>query len=360
MLKIENLYCKAGNFLLKAATLKVERGEYFVLLGPTGSGKTTLAKSICGLHRNTGGKIFLNGADITELPPEKRKIGYLPQDFALFPNMNVRENLLFAPRMQKKDMKEIKRKMDYIAETLDIGGILERETVNLSGGEKQRAALGRALLADPEILILDEPFSSIDPGLKTNLWFEMKDFLSVLKIPVIHITHNLDEAAVLAGKMGVLINGEIVQQGVKEEIFSKPAAAEVAEYLGIRNIYSGKISKLTNGQIVIAGKNFKITAFNDKNFIEGEKVKFSIRAQDIKIMKENFAVRDELKNNIFEGEIKASHFLSDSCIIKVEAALNFELKFPAYIYQRHKLYNGKKVRVGIWQKGINVFRREEL
>ncbi|MBA3053088.1 ATP-binding cassette domain-containing protein [bacterium] len=356
MLKIENLYYKAGDFLLKAVTLKVERGGYFVLLGPTGSGKTTLAKCVCGLRRNSGGKIFLNGADITELPPEKRKIGYLPQDFALFPNMNIRENLLFAPRMQKKDMKDIKGRLDYVVKTLGIDGILERTAVNLSGGEKQRAALGRALLADPEILILDEPFSSIDTGLKTNLWFEMKDFLSALKIPVIHITHNLDEAAVLAGTMGILINGEIVQQGEKEDIFSKPASAEVAQYLGIRNIYSGKIAGLDGERIIIGGANFKIAAFNDKNFIKGENVKFSIRAQDIKIMKETFAVRDELKDNIFEGEIKASHFLSDSCIIKVESALNFELKFPSYIYQRHKLSNGKKVRMGIWQKGINVFR----
>ncbi|MDO9513724.1 MAG: ATP-binding cassette domain-containing protein [Elusimicrobiota bacterium] len=355
MLKIENLYCKAGNFLLKAVTLKVERGEYFVLLGPTGSGKTTLAKCICGLCEISGGKIFLNGADITELPPEKRKIGYLPQDFALFPNMNVRENLLFGAEMQKKDMKEIKGKLDYIVETLGIGGILERPAVNLSGGEKQRVSLGRALLADPEILILDEPFSSIDTGLKTNLWFEMKDFLSTLKIPVIHITHNLDEAAVLAGKMGVLISGEIVQHGAKDEIFSKPATAEVAQYLGIRNIYSGEIAKSVNGKVIIVGENFRISTFNDKNFREGEKVRFSIRAQDIKIMKENFAVRDELKDNIFEGEIKASHFLSDSCIIKVESVLNFEVKFPTYIYQRHKLYNGKKVKIGIWQKGINVF-----
>jgi len=260
--------------------------------------------------------------------------------------------------MQKKKMQDVKNKLDYVAETLCIGGILEREVGNLSGGERQRVALGRALLAEPEILILDEPFSAIDAGFRTNLWFEMKDFLSAIKIPVIHITHNLDEAMVLASKVGVLISGEIVQQGVKDEIFLKPVSLKVAKYLGIRNIYSGKITESVNGKVIISGENFRITASNDKNFSKGEKVKFSIRAQDIKILKENFPVRDELKDNIFEGVIKSSHFLSDSCIIEVESALKFELKFPTYIYQRHKLYNGKKLRIGIWQKGINVFREE--
>jgi len=367
MLKIENLCCRVGKhrpsapgqgeFLLNVSSLEVAFGEYFVLLGPTGSGKTTLAKCICGLYKNTDGKIFLRGRDITQLRSEERKIGYLPQNFALFPNMNVRENLLFAPSVRKTAAGTTKKSFDRIVEALNIAQILKRNPVNLSGGEKQRVALGRAFLSEPDILILDEPFSAIDTGLKTNLWFEMKEFLNEAGIPVIHITHNLDEAAVLAGNLAVLIAGRLVQAGSKDEIFSKPASEQVAGYLGIRNIYSGKITKADGGRIIIKGENFKITAFNDKNFKTGEVVSFSIREQDIKIIKEGTPVRDELKDNILEGEILASYFLSDSCIVKVGSAVNFELKFPAYIYQRHKLHNGKKVRIGIWQKGITVFRR---
>jgi len=356
MLKIESLFFRAGNFLLKDVTLQVESGQYFILLGPTGSGKTTLARCICGLYEISKGKISLNNRDITNLPPEKRRMGYLPQDFALFPNMKVSENLLFAPSVRKKDIRMLKNKFDHIVERLNVGKLLERNVRNLSGGEKQRVALGRALLAEPELLILDEPFSSIDVGLKTSLWFEMKEFLSTLHIPIIHITHNLDEASVLGQNLAVLIDGKIVQLGPKDKIFSKPATERVAEYLGIRNISSGEIAEVAGGKIIIRGENFRIVGFNDRDFRKGEKVKFSIRPQDIKIIKDEIPVRDELKDNLFEGVITSSHFLSDSCIVKVKSVLNFELKFPIYIYQRHKLYNGKKVRIGIWQKGINVFK----
>ncbi len=358
MLKIENLFCQAGKFSLSVKTMEVAEAEYFILLGPTGSGKTTLARCVAGLCEISQGKIFLNGRDITARPPEKRKIGYLPQDFALFPNMNTRENLLFSPKVKKAGKVILKKQFDRIVETLDIQNILERSVGNLSGGEKQRVALGRALLSQPQILILDEPFSSIDEGLKTSLWFEMKKILSNLRIPVIHITHNLDEAAVLGEKMAVLISGRLIQKGNKDEIFSKPASEKVAEYLGIRNIYSGKITKTYGEKITIETGRFRIVAVNEKNFKMGERVKFSIRPQDIKIIKEDVPIREELKDNIFEGTITSSHFLSDTAIVKVEGVATFELKFPTYIYQRQKLRNGKKVKIGIWQKGISVFSEE--
>ncbi|RLD16360.1 MAG: molybdenum ABC transporter ATP-binding protein [Caldiserica bacterium] len=356
MLKIKKLSCKVGSFELKDISFELKKGEYLILLGPTGSGKTTFAKCICGINKVKEGKIYLNGKDITNLPPEKRKIGYLPQNFALFPNMNVRENILFSPMVKKINFKAIQQKFESIVEILKINHLLERGVKNLSGGEKQRVALARALLSDPEILILDEPFSSIDVGLKTNLWFEIGDILLSFSIPVIHITHNLDEASVLGQTLAVMIDGKILQKGKKDDVLSKPLNEKIARFLGIRNIYSGEIVEVHNGKITIKGENFVITAFNERNFKKGERVKFSIRPQDIKIIKEGVPVREELKENIFEGVIASAHFLSDTCILKVKSVIDFELKFPSYIYQRHNLHIGKKIKIGIWQKGISVFR----
>jgi len=358
MLKIENLFASADSFLLQDINLEIGDEEYLVLLGPTGSGKTTLARCICGLYEISKGKITLNDVDLTKLPPEKRKIGYLPQDFALFPNMSVRENILFSPAVKEINFNTIRPQFENIVETLKIKHLLQRGVKNLSGGEMQRVALARALLSEPEILILDEPFSSIDIGLKTNLWFEIREILACSHIPVIHITHNLDEASVLAQNLAVMIGGRILQKGKKDEIFSKPLTEKIARYLGIKNIYSGEIAEIQNGKITIQGENFRIIAFDEGNFTKGQRVKFSVRPQDIKIIKEGIPVREELKENIFEGVIVSSHFLSDTCILMVKSMIDFELKFPSYIYQRHNLYTGKKIRIGIWQKGISIFKEE--
>jgi len=392
MMKIEKLSCRLDNFLLNDITLNIKR-DHFILLGPTGSGKTTLAKCICGFYKITEGKILLNKKDITTLPPEKRNIGYLPQDFALFPHMNVRDNILFGVKARKIDFNKVKNKFDKIVEILKIGILFKRYPNSLSGGEKQRVALARALLVDPEVLILDEPFSSIDVGLKKDIWFEMIDILKKFKIPVIHITHNLDEASILGTKIALLIDGKIIQKGNKEETLSKPKTEMAARYLGIKNIYSGIIEKVNKEKVIIKGEKFKIIAFNERehsnkvnlvkdscirrndrkganedmdileethktNFTEGEYVKFSIRPQDIKIIKEGLPIRDELKDNIFEGKIVSAHFLSDTTILKVKSVVDFELIFPSYIYQRHNLYIGKKIRIGIWQKGISIFKKE--
>ena len=207
MLAVKGLSYKIGDFSLKDINLDINENEYFVLLGRSGSGKTTLIKCINGLYRVTNGMIRLNGKDITKLTPEYRNIGYLPQDFALFPHLNVKKNILFGIKIRKENKKNITERLDNLINLLGIKNLLNRDVVNLSGGEKQKAALARALIVHPDVLLLDEPFSSIDHGLKVELWFELKDLLKKLNIIVIHITHNLDEAHAVADKIAVLING---------------------------------------------------------------------------------------------------------------------------------------------------------
>lgn len=356
MLEVKGLSYKIGNFLLDDIDLSICKNEYYVLLGRSGSGKTTLIKCISGLYKINKGKIFLHGTDITNILPEDRKIGYLPQDYALFPHLNVNDNILFGIKSGKRNSIEINEKMEQMVNVLSIKNLLKRDVQNLSGGEKQKVALARALIVHPQVLLLDEPFSSIDHGLRIDLWFEVKEILDTMNITVIHITHNLDEAHAVADGISVLINGKIEQTGSKDEIFLRPKTEQVALYQGIKNIYSGTVSEVNNEKIKIQCNGFNIIALKDDDFIVGQEIKFCIRPQDIKIIKQGLPIRYELMDNLFEGEIISSHFYNDFCTIKLRSAIDIEIRFPIYIYQRYHFFNGKKIRIGIWQPGINIFK----
>ena len=162
MIKIKNITKKWKNFALSNINLEVEKGEYFVVLGPTGAGKTLLLELIAGFHYPDKGKIFINGKDVTYLPPSQREIGFVYQDYMLFPHMNVKDNIAFGLRMKGLKEEEIEERINLLAETCKIKGILNRYPQSLSGGEKQRVALARALAVKPKILLLDEPLSALD------------------------------------------------------------------------------------------------------------------------------------------------------------------------------------------------------
>ncbi|HAX61553.1 MAG TPA: ABC transporter [Elusimicrobia bacterium] len=363
MLKIENLNYKIGKFCLADINLEVENNRYFVLLGPTGSGKTTLLKSILGLNKTTTGKIFLNGKELSNIMPEERNIGFLPQNYLLFPNMNVFENIAFGLKIKKKS-DETKNEVLKIAKLLDIELLLEREIKNLSGGEAQRIALARALVVKPKVLLLDEPFSAIHEGLKNELWFELKNILKKLGTPTIHITHNLDEGYAVADKMGIIIDGEIIQQGTAEQIFTKPKNETAAKFLGLKNIFDGKIISQDGQNIILEYNGMKIYANSDiKKFETGQNIKFCIRPDAIKVIKEGYPIREELKENMFDAEIISSYFFSDTCMMRLHILSGgkkpvFLAKFPSLIYKRYNLRNGLKIKTAFWKDGIIIFENK--
>jgi ABC-type Fe3+/spermidine/putrescine transport system ATPase subunit len=363
MLKIENLNCKVGNFYLKNINLEIRKTEYFVLLGPTGNGKTTLLKAILGLNKITSGKIFTNDREITNFLPEERNIGFLPQNYLLFPNMNVFENIAFGLKIKKKS-DEIKNEVMKIAKLLNLEALLNRGINNLSGGEAQRVALARALVVKPKVLLLDEPFSGIHEGLKNELWFELKNILKKLETATIHITHNLDEGYAVADKMGIIIDGEIIQQGTTDEIFSRPKNIVIAEFLGLKNIFDGKIILQDKQNITLEYKSIKIMADSEiKKLAVGQNIKFCIRPDAIKVIKEGYSIRDELKENMFDAEIISSYFFSDTCMMKLLILSGcekpvFSAKFPSLIYKRYHLRDGLKIKIAFWKDGIIFFENE--
>ncbi|WP_456467870.1 ATP-binding cassette domain-containing protein [Archaeoglobus sp.] len=215
-------------------------GGYCVVLGPTGAGKSLFLELIAGIIRPDRGWVKINGQDVTKLPPERRGVGFVPQDYALFPHMNVYRNIAYGLRGLEKG--EMDRRVKEVAKKLGISHLLDRNPRTLSGGEKQRVALARALVIQPRIMLLDEPLSAVDLRTKEKLMDELKFVQSEFEVPVLHVTHDLIEAALLADEIAVMMDGRIVERGELRKLFSSKNE-KVAEFLSARNLFE-KLSSL--------------------------------------------------------------------------------------------------------------------
>ncbi len=198
MIELRNLHIRSGSFHLNDVSLQVQTGQYAVLMGKTGTGKTSLLETICGLRPTQSGQILLNNRDVTRWAPSDRQVGYVPQDLALFPSMNVREHLEFGPRLRKFSTIQIQQCVREVSEVLGITPLLSRRIDKLSGGEAQRVALGRALSARPRILLLDEPLSALDETTRRETQRWLQTIKQSTRITTIHVTHNSEESAILA------------------------------------------------------------------------------------------------------------------------------------------------------------------
>jgi ABC-type sugar transport system ATPase subunit len=236
MIEINDLSVHVGDFSLSDIDLTINDQEYFVIIGPTGAGKTVLIESLAGLHRCRTGTIWIDGADITSIPPEQRQIGYVPQDYALFPFLTVAGNITFGLRGRHIPQKTIKKKVDTLAHLLHLSHLLDRDVRTLSGGEKQRVALARALATSPRILLLDEPLGSLDVRTAKYLRLELRRLHEELGVTTIHVTHNLIEAEEMADRMAIINMGAVEQVGTPEEVFFDPRSETVADLIGTPNI----------------------------------------------------------------------------------------------------------------------------
>lgn len=236
MIEIRHLNVRLGNFLISDINLTINDNEYFVILGPTGAGKTILLECIAGLHKIKHGEVWMDGKELTHLTPEERHIGYVPQDYVLFPFLNVKENIVFGLTNNKYSKNEKQERLINLANLLNIANLLERDVRSLSGGEKQRVAIARALAPNPQILLLDEPLSSLDMRTAKHLRLELKKMHRVLGVTTVHITHNQDEAEELADRIAIINNGKIEQTGTPGEIFFSPKNETVSDFIGAANI----------------------------------------------------------------------------------------------------------------------------
>ncbi len=277
MLKIADLSVKLGNFELTGVNFEVARGEYFVLLGMSGAGKSVLLEVIGGLIRVDKGGVILDGRDITREKIQRRGVGLVFQDAALFPHMSVFNNIAYPLKCQGYKGNIIKKRITELAGITSVSHILKRTPRHLSGGEMQRVALARALALEPEVLLLDEPLSSLDVQLRTGMRSLLRE-INRRGQTIIHVTHDYEEAALLAQKIGVIENGTVVQTGSSEEGFQHPKSEFVAHFVGIRNFFSGSLREGSGTLRYFVTGSLELTLLSDEPPGEGFVV---IRAEDI-------------------------------------------------------------------------------
>lgn len=223
---------------VREVSLEVGEGEVLALLGPNGSGKTTLLRTIAGFERATTGSVRIDGVDLTQEPPHRRRIGLLFQDPALFPHRTVFENIAYAPLLQRRPAAEVRAEVDRLAGLLRLGGFLDRRPEELSGGERQRVALARTLAARPRLVLLDEPFSSVDVEIQTVLRSEFRAALRASGTAAIHVTHDREEGLFLGDRVGLLFDGSLDVLGRPSDVYKHPRSARAARFLGY-NVVDG-------------------------------------------------------------------------------------------------------------------------
>lgn len=241
MLELERVAVQAGAFALKPLSLEIPSGECHALLGPSGAGKSTVLELVVGFRPLCSGAIFLNGRDLARIPVERRRIGYLPQRLALFPHLTVRENILYGIRCRRRPGPADVQGVEALMESLGLSPLAHRKPTLLSGGERQRVALARALAPGPELLILDEPFSSLNASLRHELWRLLHHLQRRSAVTTLMVTHDLEEAFFLGDHVHVLIDGRLHQSGPRRSVFDRPATLDVARFLGIPNLFPAQV-----------------------------------------------------------------------------------------------------------------------
>ena len=242
ILKLESVTKSFGPVrAVDGISLDIYENEFFALLGPSGCGKTTLLRLLAGFETLTSGQILLLGNDIAPLPPEKRPLNLMFQSYALFPHMTVRQNLSYGLEMEKLPKTEIRERVDAILATTDLSALADRKPEQLSGGQKQRVALARALVKRPKVLLLDEPLGALDKKLRERMQLELKRLQHDVGITFIIVTHDQEEALVMADRIAILNHGKILQCGSPVEIYDQPVDRFVANFIGVMNFIDGRV-----------------------------------------------------------------------------------------------------------------------
>jgi ABC-type Fe3+/spermidine/putrescine transport system ATPase subunit len=362
MIRIEGLTILFETFKITGLDITIEEKEFHSLLGPTGCGKTLILESIMGLRKPTKGKIWIGEREVQTLPPEGREISYVPQDLALFPHLSVKENILYGIRARNLDKQAYEKYVQLLIQEMKVGHLLERYPANLSGGEKKRVALLRALVPKPKLLLLDEPLSGLDPAIKVEIQQLLKTLHSSFNPTILCVTHDFEEAYFLSDRITIFMDGKAEQVGKKDDIFLQPSSMKVAQFLGARNLYRAKIlskDELTQRvTLEVDGLQFSMPMGLCRDSIEaGGEVDLFIRPEEVMIIRKGKPVKESLKRNIFPGRIMDITDKRRYQLISfqtVEGKINIEISIPNYAFRNLDLSTGKIVHVALREESLWV------
>ena len=263
-LQVENLSVGySATTVLTDLDLSISKGEFVALLGSSGCGKTTLLRTIAGFVRPTGGTVRVAGRDVTHMPPDKRGMALVFQSYALWPHMSVAQNIGYGLKLQNRARSEIESRVAEMQNLLGLAGLGSRKPLQLSGGQRQRVALGRALAIDPEILLLDEPLSNLDARIRLAVRHEIRSLQKRLGITAIHVTHDREEAMVMADRIIIMNGGRIEQQGSPEEVYNNPASPFVAAFMGAENLLAMQ-ARVSGDQIELVESAFNASTVTSR------------------------------------------------------------------------------------------------
>ncbi len=292
--------------VLRDISIKIEQGEFITLLGPSGCGKTTILRIIAGLEEPDEGRVFLNGADLTDAEPNKRDVNTVFQNYALFPHMDVEENIGYSLRLKKVGKNIRKSKVMEALELVQLSGYEKRMPSELSGGQKQRVAIARAIVNNPKVLLLDEPLGALDLQLRRQMQTELKRLQKKLGITFIYITHDQEEAMNMSDRIVVMKDGSFQQIGTPAEIYDRPQTSYVAEFVGNANILHGKVAAVEEGYMVVELPDGSVEAKKgDCQFFVGMEITIAVRSENINLQREKskFGLLCRLKEKSFAGGI---------------------------------------------------------
>jgi spermidine/putrescine transport system ATP-binding protein len=325
-LELRGIAKSFGDFTaLERIDLSIERGEFVAIMGPSGCGKTTLLRIVAGLESMSIGQLLLRGQDISSLPVHKRSTRLVWQNFALFPHLNVRQNIAFGLTLGRHDKAAVRARVEQIAELVQLGPFLDRRIGQLSGGQKQRVAIARALVTEPEILLLDEPLSALDAHLRIRMQSEMKRLQQRLGLSFLYVTHNQSEAFAMADRVVVMNKGRIEQVGPPEEIYTRPRTHFVAEFVGNNNIFDGKVVGMQGGLVRVQCADGIISAAADDR-PPGRGSTVSLVVQADKVSSKPSGVPAE---NSLSAVLSGREFTGSQVIYHLETAHGVEVKMVA-------------------------------
>lgn len=317
---------------VESTDIVIEQGEFFSMLGPSGCGKSTTLRMLAGFLTPTTGRILVNGRDITDLPPEARGIGIVFQNYAIFPHMNVFDNIAFGLVERGENKATIKRKVEAALEQVGLGGYGERFERELSGGQKQRVALARVLVIEPEILLLDEPLSALDKQMREEMKFWIKDIQKSIGITTVYVTHDQSEALTMSDRIAVMNQGKMLQIGTPVEIYEKPTSRFIAEFIGDSNLLDATVVSLNDagckvdlddGVIVDARVSEEVTVAT------GDKIGLLLRPEMVRLAPSHDGEQPQLSgkiaNEVYQGALRRYRIIANKHEIVVEVPNRPEL-----------------------------------